>query len=86
MNEWSVVGVIIALIGLVAAIAKPLIALNKTMTELSCSVKNLIDRIDRLEGSNKEGHNNLWKHNIEQDNILKDHEGRIIKLEGREAL
>lgn len=35
MSEWEVVGVIVVLIGLVTAIAAPVLKLNSTITKLS---------------------------------------------------
>ena len=49
MNEWGVVTVIIALVGLFATVSKPIIKLNKTITELSTDLKQVMTRLDKLE-------------------------------------
>lgn len=41
MNEWGVVLVIIALIGLVTAIVTPLLKLNTSITKLNVTLNNL---------------------------------------------
>lgn len=72
MNEWGVVLVLIALVGLFMTIGKPVINLNTTMVQLSEQVKNLI------EGS-KDTKSTLCDHS----KILTDHETRIHDLEGK---
>lgn len=89
MNEWTVVGVIIALVGLFFTVGKPVINLNSNIVKLSFSVENLQKRLDEQRGDideqkrhASEAHEKLWKHNGEQDEKLIDHEKRISHLEG----
>ena len=51
--EWTVVGVIIALVGLGASVIKPVVTLTRSITELTVVVERLWDKNeeqdDRLE-------------------------------------
>lgn len=51
MTEWGVVGVLAALAGLAAAILKPMIKLNTTLTRLVVLVDELADKLSALEGA-----------------------------------
>lgn len=83
MNEWGVVEVLIAIIGLFATIGVPIIKFNASVVELNSTVKELKEDMANLTTRNTESHRRLWTHNEEQDRILNDHDGRIKKLEGR---
>ena len=56
MNEWSVVVVLIAVAGLVATLATPMIRLNTTMTRLVVLVEELSDKLGALERENDGAH------------------------------
>lgn len=81
MTEWGVVGVIIALVGLIATFVKVGVNLTKTITKLSV----VVDRLEKSVVTNqKDVHESfvkLWKHEEEQDDILNDHETRLQLLE-----
>lgn len=86
--EWQVVGVIIALVGLVGAIAGPIVKLNTNITRLTITLQNVEERMERQEESGHEARKRLWDKNEEQDKSLaehgrelSDHEGRITRLE-----
>lgn len=81
MTEWGVVGVIIALAGLVSAIVAPLIKLNTTITKLTVIVERLEHAQTAQETKASESHRRLWDHNGEQDKRLDDHERRISAVE-----
>ncbi|WP_434310488.1 hypothetical protein [Hominifimenecus sp. rT4P-3] len=81
MSEWEVVGVLVALLGLIAAIAGPLIKLNTSITTLTVTLKDLNDDIDDLTVKNTKSHQRLWDHNEEQDKKLNDHEMRLTIVE-----
>lgn len=83
MTEWGVVGVIIALVGLGAAIIKPIISLNTAITKLTMAVNELQKDIADITTRNTSSHDRLWKKNGEQDATLDDHEHRITVLEER---
>lgn len=89
MSEWGVIGVIVTLVGLLAAIIKPLVSLTRAITELSAAVGHLQKESCRLESRAHESHRKLWEHNDEQDakiesnaRVLLEHDGRIKMLEG----
>ncbi len=46
--EWTVVTVIVVLVGLIASVAKPLLSLNATITRLNESVNSLEKNIAGL--------------------------------------
>lgn len=91
MNEWTVVGVIIALVGLFFTVGKPIIDLNSNITLLNANVaqnnKELKEQKEELKEQKKnahESHEKLWEKNDEQDKTLADHETRIKILEKTE--
>ncbi|OUN81937.1 hypothetical protein [Gemmiger sp. An50] len=81
MNEWSVVGVLVVVVGLFLSVGAPVIRLNSTITKLSTLVEGLRDRQVQQEQNNSDSHRRIWKHNEEQDAVLNDHETRITILE-----
>lgn len=91
MNEWTVVGVIIALVGLFFTVGKPIINLNNNITLLNANIKRNSDEIAEQKRELKdqrkaahESHEKLWAKNGEQDDRLNDHETRIKILEHNE--
>lgn len=83
MSEWTVVTVIIAIVGLFVTIGKPIINLNTNITVLNENIKNLKTQSDKLERDNTEAHRRIWAHNDEQDKQLAEHELRLHDLEGK---
>lgn len=88
MNEWGVVTVLAALVGLFFTVGKPIINLNKTMTTLNVNVEHNSHELAELKDDFKsqresahESHQRLWDHNDKQDKQLQDHEKRLVKLE-----
>lgn len=71
--EWTVVTVIIALVGLFMTIGKPIITLNGSITHLQ-------DAIDEL----REGIRVLTGRTDNQEEKLQDHETRISILEEKQ--
>lgn len=84
MSEWTVVGVIIALVTFIIALAKPMISLNTTLTKLTVQVERL--EVSIRDNAEKSDHSfdKLWAHNDAQDKTLADHESRINMIENRE--
>ncbi len=80
MNEWQVVGVIVALVGLVSAIVAPIIKLNTSITKLTVLLDGLKSNQDSYEQRNREAHKRIWEHNDEQDEMLHKHETDIQLL------
>ena len=86
--EWQVVTVIIALIGLVAAVAGPIVKLNGTITKLSVIIEHALTRLDNLERGDKdmqtkmkESHTKLHGRIDRQEEVLHEHDKRITNLE-----
>ena len=83
MSEWTVVTVIIAIVGLFFTIGKPIINLNTNITVLNESIKNLKVQTDKQDRDNTEAHRRIWRHNDEQDKTLAEHEMRLHDLDGK---
>ena len=81
MNEWGVVGVVIALVGLLATVIKPAIRLTEATTKLTVMVGELRRDMDEQSTQSKLSHQKLWDKNNKQDEIIQNHEVRIAKLE-----
>lgn len=88
MNEWTVVSVIIALVGLFFTVGKPVINLNNSIVLLNANVaqntKELKEQKEELKEQKNnaiKSHDELWEKNEKQDEMLQDHETRIQILE-----
>ena len=88
MNEWTVVSVIIGIVGLFATVGAPIISLNKNIATLNAEMKRSNARHDKNEKALEkqksdahESHQKLWDKNNEQDKLIADHETRIQILE-----
>lgn len=79
--EWAVVTTIIALVGLGAAVIKPIVSLAQTLTKLA----TIVDQLQKdMEGQKKDVHESFVKFQAkeeEQDEKLEDHETRLQLLE-----
>lgn len=71
--EWTVVTVIIALVGLFMTIGKPIITLNGSITHLQDAIDELRENIKVLTGRTDN-----------QEEKLQDHETRISILEEKQ--
>ena len=74
MQEWTVVGVVVVLVGLIGSVSGPLIKLNSNITKLTVAVDNFQRALDKLEGENRESHKIFYKR-------LAQHEQRLKALE-----
>lgn len=81
--EWTVVTVIIAVVGLFFTVGKPIINLNTNITVLSESIKSLNKRQDKFEADSTKEHSELWEHEDEQDRMLEEHKMRLHDLDGK---
>lgn len=83
--SWEIALGIIALFTFLMAfikpIIKPVVTLTKAITELTVTVKELKNYVDNFFSSNEKAHERIWEHNESQDEILDNHEKRIIKIE-----
>lgn len=82
MNEWAIVTVLIALVGLFITVGKPIITLNSNITKLTVTVDNLQKSVDRLEEKQRNDNTKVWDRLTSDDKRLDNHENRITKLEG----
>jgi len=85
MNEWTVVTVIATLVGLCAAVVRPLICLNGTITRLTAVVNTLEKNISCLTVKNSESHAKIWGKVEEHDDVLNSHETRLTIIENHAA-
>lgn len=81
MDEWTVVTALVVLLGLIVTVAKPILSLNSTIISLTDAVKILEKNLDSIAGKNSEQHAKLWAREAEQDEILREHEFRLRKIE-----
>jgi len=79
--EWTVVTVIIAVVGLGATVIKPIVSLTRSITRLTVVVEGLRADMDEQRVHSRDCRRKLWEHNGEQDERLADHERRIGILE-----
>lgn len=88
MSQAEIIGYIImalsALLGLYYTVCKPMLENQKTMTELTCAIKELSKELLSFETSNKESHENINKKLDEHDDILRNHETRIYHFENKD--
>lgn len=83
MSEWTVVTVIIAIVGLFFTVGKPIINLNTNITILNENVKQQNARLDKFEQNSGKEHAELWEHEDEQDKTLQEHALRLHDLDGK---
>lgn len=81
MNEWTVVMVIVTLVGLGAAVIRPIICLNTSITRLTSIVNELEKSISGLSIKNSEVHGRIWNKLGEHDDTLFSHETRLLIME-----
>ena len=81
MNEWSVVLVIISLVGLGAAIIKPILSLNTAIVKLTEAVKELQKDMADFVNGNHNSHVRIHERIDGCNEAIRDHENRIEKLE-----
>lgn len=81
MNNWQVVEVLIALGGLFALIAKPIINNTKTIERLNVTMESLRDEIIELKDNNTSSHARMYKRIETNEKSIEDHEVRIKVVE-----
>ena len=81
MPEWRVVTVIIALVGLVATVAGPIVKLNGTLNKLSGKLALLLNNLEEFKGRYMQNLSELKEADRAMDKRLINHESRISKLE-----
>ena len=81
MTEWEVFGVIVALIGFVAALVTPLIKLNTLITQLTQTVRQLAEDLHDVTERNSKTHSRIYDSLEKDEKQLQNHETRITVLE-----
>lgn len=83
--EWTVVTALVVIVGLVAAIAKPMVTFTRTFASvtatLTSSMEELKHSFDRFSAENKESHGRIYSRMDLHEEKLGDHEKRISVLE-----
>lgn len=89
--EWTVVTVIIAIVGLVGTVAVPLSKNTKAMTQLSEKINHLVYRMDKDEdelsdfkSKSADKHRLIFDTLGEHQKSLINHESRIYALENKQ--
>lgn len=85
-DNWNVVEVLIALVGLFLCVAKPLIENAKTTEKLITSMENLSKDLKELKDNNSETHRRIFKRVEETEGIVENHEMRIRIIETNEKI
>ena len=70
MNEWSVVTVLVVLVGLLATLVKPIVKLNTSLEKNTLATEVLTETIKDNEIRNKEEHGEIWEELDEHDRRL----------------
>ena len=81
MNEYTVVLVIVTLVGLFITVGKPIINLTTNIVELNSAVKGLQKTVDKLEKKQEEDNVKVWERLRKGDSKFDNHEKRITVLE-----
>ncbi|MDR0951462.1 MAG: hypothetical protein LBM18_00855 [Oscillospiraceae bacterium] len=81
MNEWTIVTALVTLVGLGAAIVKPLISLNSVITRLTELMGALEADLSELTQRNGEAHLRIWDKLEEHGGELNTHELRLALIE-----
>lgn len=74
MTEWTVVTVIVGLVGLFLSVGTPIIKLNANIVRLQSTLDNLCKEFSESKESNAKSHERIFTK-------LDEHEDRITKLE-----
>lgn len=81
MSEWTVVSVMVTLVGLGAVIIPPLMSLKGVITRLTELVRALETNVSEISEKNSAAHERIWDKLEEQDGQLMEHEVRLTLIE-----
>lgn len=81
MDNWNVVLVIIALVGLVTAIVAPIIKLTTTVTKLIGLVDTCEKDLASIDRRNTESHALIYKRLEAAEETGQNHETRLVIIE-----
>ena len=86
--EWTVVSVIVVIVGLIGTVAVPLAKNTKAMTQLSGRIDHLVYRMEQEESDlnafkskSADKHEKIFGQLNDHENKLINHEARIYDLE-----
>lgn len=79
--EWTVVTVIVVIVGLIISVATPLVKSTKAMAELTVNLRVLNEHLEKMDDQNRNEHKYLLDHLDEHDEKLAEHETRITLIE-----
>ena len=79
--EWTVVTVVIALVGFLISVTKPILSLNAAITRLTASAERLEKRLEELSRKNHTTHERLFQGQERQNAAINGHEVRLSVLE-----
>lgn len=83
LTEWDVLGVIIAIVGLFLTVGKPVISLMQSINTLNQTCASLDEAFKDFQRKNHESHTRIWEHAKRQDDVIQEHEERLIKIEAK---
>lgn len=78
MNEWTVVTVLIAIVGLFMTVGKPIITLNSSLTRLQDAIDALREDIKVLTGRTDDQESRIQNHETRISILEKHHEGERL--------
>ncbi len=78
---WEIALGIIAFVGFLITVGKPVLTLNTSIVKLNDSVNVLRDDIVKIDTANKEAHKRIWSVIDNTTECVSDHEKRISKAE-----
>ena len=81
MTEWTVVTVVIALVGLVGTITGACVRLSNAVQRNTAATEMLTGQLKDFSKENHEAHEKMWSKFDAQDKTLGNHETRIKILE-----
>ena len=79
--EWTVVLVLITLVGGIASIIKLIVPLVKSLTTLTDSTETLKNSVESVANNNNQAHHRLWEEVNGQGKVIAEHETRITVVE-----
>lgn len=77
--EWTVVTVLIALVGLFVTVGKPILTLNSSITHLQDAIDNLREDMKVLTGRTDDQEARIQNHETRISILEKHHEGEKLK-------
>ncbi len=86
MTEWTVVGVLATLVALFAAVVKPMLCLNASLTRLTALLDNLRHELSTIADQNTKSHDRIWQKLAQQEESMALCEHRLTVLEAQENI